>query len=135
MVSPLFSNEEVNMLHALRSRSTDCKANFKQKYIQSNLLCPLCKLETEDQQHMMKCSVLMSHLKSNEMVEGTVEYKDIYSIRVKKQKVITVFYIQLFKLKENILENISHMAPSPACAELKMSNNLHSCTACSFSGK
>ena len=77
MVSPLFSNEEVNMLHALRSRSTDCKANFNQKYIQSNLLCPLCKTETEDQQHLMKCSVLMSNFKSHEMVDGTAEYEDI----------------------------------------------------------
>ena len=38
MVSPLFLNEYVNQLHALRSRSTDCKNDYKQKCINSNLL-------------------------------------------------------------------------------------------------
>ena len=32
MVSPIFLNEEVNQLHALRSRTTNCKMNFKNKY-------------------------------------------------------------------------------------------------------
>ena len=43
MTSPIFTNEDVELLHALRSRSTDCKANFKQKYIHSNIKCDLCK--------------------------------------------------------------------------------------------
>ena len=38
MVSPIFSNKEVNMLYALRSRATECRANYKQKYIHSNIL-------------------------------------------------------------------------------------------------
>ena len=33
LTSPLFSNDEVNLLHRLRSRMTECKANFKQKYV------------------------------------------------------------------------------------------------------
>ena len=77
----------------------------------------------------------MSSFKSNEMVECNKNYEDIFSKSMKKQKVITALYIQLFKLKESILENIRHKAPSPACAELKMSNNLYRCIACSFSGK
>jgi hypothetical protein len=42
MVSPLFDNDEVNTLHALRSRMVECKANFKQKFLNDNLLCQLC---------------------------------------------------------------------------------------------
>ena len=30
MLSPMFTNHEVNLLYALRSRSTKCKANYKQ---------------------------------------------------------------------------------------------------------
>ena len=37
MVSPVFYNSDVNLLHALRSRSTDCRVNFKNKYIHSDL--------------------------------------------------------------------------------------------------
>ena len=33
MVSPIFSNEEVNLFHHLRSRSGECRANYKQKEI------------------------------------------------------------------------------------------------------
>ena len=47
VTSPLFSNAEVNKLHALRSRSTDCKENFKQKYLHSNTLCSLCQVESD----------------------------------------------------------------------------------------
>ena len=30
IINPLFKNEEVNLLYALRSRGTDCKVNVKQ---------------------------------------------------------------------------------------------------------
>ena len=33
ILNPVFSNEEVNLLHSLRSRTTECKANCKPKYI------------------------------------------------------------------------------------------------------
>ena len=53
MTSPIFTNNEVNLLHALRSRSTECKVSYKQKYVSSNLLCSLCKIE-----HILTCKVL-----------------------------------------------------------------------------
>ena len=47
MTSPIFNNEEVNTLHALRSRYVNVKANFSSKY-QNNMLCPLCLLNNDD---------------------------------------------------------------------------------------
>ena len=41
MKCPLFKNEEVNLLHKLRSRSIAVKNNFSSKF-KNNLLCPLC---------------------------------------------------------------------------------------------
>ena len=41
MTSPIFNNEEVNTLHALRSRYVNVKAKY-----QNNMLCPLCLLNT-----------------------------------------------------------------------------------------
>ena len=37
IVSPIFSNEEVHRLHDLRSRSTECRANYKQKNIHTDI--------------------------------------------------------------------------------------------------
>ena len=79
IICPNFTNDEVNMLHALRSRSTDCKTNYKQKYLHSNLLCSLCGDENEDQQHLLRCKVLAKHFKGEELTEGAVEYEDIFS--------------------------------------------------------
>jgi hypothetical protein len=64
MVSPIFSNKEVNLLHALRSRSTECKTNPKQKYIHTNLLCTLCETEADDQPHLMRCTEPFNKLKN-----------------------------------------------------------------------
>ena len=51
LTSPIFSNEDV----ALRSRALNCKANFKNKYKETDTLCPLCSREEDTQQHMMVC--------------------------------------------------------------------------------
>ena len=136
MLSPLFANEEVNQLHALRSRSTDCKANFKQKYLNSNLLCALCKTDVDNQQHILRCRVLMSNLETDELTQGQYKYDDIFSMDVKKQKVITSMFVKLFKLRENLQENTSSQpAPSSTAMELRMSDNLHNCIAYSSLGK
>ena len=38
MISPIFSDEEVNTLHSLRSRSVNCKANLKNMYKDVDML-------------------------------------------------------------------------------------------------
>ena len=48
-------SQEVNLLHDMRSRSTECTVNFKQKYIHTNTRCTVCGDESENQQHLMKC--------------------------------------------------------------------------------
>ena len=137
MTSPIFSNLEVNTLHALRSRSTECKENYKQKYAYSNLLCALCGDENENQQHILKCRVLLANLKTTNMIKEKPVYEDIFSPNVQKQKVITVIYMELFELRKNLQENQnSQPAPSPIQpVELRMSNNLHDCTVYSSFGK
>ena len=39
MISPLFTDEEVNLLYAIRSRALNCKMNFKNRYRNDDLLC------------------------------------------------------------------------------------------------
>ena len=136
MTSPLFSNDEVNLLYALRSRSTECKANFKQKYIHTNLLCTLCEVECEDQQHIMRCGVILSEFKTNEINKEDVNYEHIFSNDVQKQKVVTSLFISLFKIRNSMMENRnSQEAPSPTRVELNLSHNLQTCIVNSYSGK
>ena len=103
MTSPIFTNNEVNLLHALRSRSTVCKVNYKQKYGSSNLLCSLCKIEDDDQLHILTCKVLSQNIKSVEITK----YEDIFSSDIQKQKVITVLYQELFKIRDNLKSQLA----------------------------
>ena len=134
MTCPTFSNEEVNMLHGLRSRSTE--ANYKQKYIHTNLLCSLCEEEDEDQQHLLKFKVLSKNLRTKDVTDGGVEYSDIFSNNVKKQKVITALYRTLFNMRRDLIENrYSQRALSTTNMGLRMRSHLHLCIDRLFSGK
>ena len=137
MTNPIFSNDEVSLLHALRSRSTECKVNYKQKYVGSNLLCSLCKIADEDQKHLLTCKVLTQNIKSDEITKEKVKYEDIFSSDVQKQKVITVLYQELFKIRENLSENLnSQLAPSTTqSVELRTSDDLLQCIDNLFYGK
>ena len=136
MVSPLFLNTEVNLLHALRSRSTECKANQKQRYIHTNLLCPLCEQEVDDQPHLLSCTEISNKMETEETAAGKIKYDDIFSNDVRKQKEITSLYLKLFKIRSRILEDKnSQEAPSTTPMVLKLSNNLQPCIVYSSLGK
>ena len=125
ILSPLFRNDEVNLLYALRSRGTDCKVNFKQKYLHTNLKCILCKDEEDNQQHVLECKILLDAYKSEEITSGDISYDDIFSDKISKQKVITTLFKNLFKIRENIIEEInSQSAPSNTDVMLEMSDPL-----------
>ena len=128
MTSPIFSNEEVNLLQALRSRSTECKENFRQKYINTNLLCSLCQTENENQQHILTCTVLIEKFRSENLSIDQVEYENLFSNNVNKQKEVTQLFMELFKIRETLLEDNSQQDPSPTDVELSMNNNLLDCT-------
>ena len=136
MTSPLFSNNEVSMLHALRGRATDCKANYKQKYIHTNILCSLCGLENEDQQHIFKCKVIQSNFITEDVSNLDIKYEDIFSQNLQKQKAITALFLNLFKIKDDIMKRKnSQEAPSNTHVMLDMSDYLLPCTVLSYFGK
>ena len=110
LISPIFLNEEVNQLHALRSRTSNCKINFKNKYRNDDLLCDHCNTENEDQPHLLRCNILLRKLESTKLAQNKISYENIYSNDVYKQKEISSLFLELFKIK-NEVEN-SQMAPS-----------------------
>ena len=92
MTSPIFRNEEVNQLFALRSRTTNCKENFKQKYRNDDLLCGLCYKEKEDQPHLLRCDVLrkkfISKQISRKMMNIIIYSQKIYTNKKKYHQCI-----------------------------------------------
>ena len=128
-MSVLFNIDEVNTLHALRSRSIDCKFNFKQKYLNQSILCPLCEKHIDDQKQMLNCEEISKRLQLNEVVDGSVLYEDIFE-DVAKQKVITSLFTKIIEIRKTLLnENLS----TPAV--LETSNDLQHCIDNMSSGK
>ena len=124
MVSPLFTNDEVNTLHALRSRSVNVKANFKNKY-GNNLLCPLCGLDEDSQPHMLVCTELNKLYESEELLSKKCSYDDLFGDQ-KEQKVITHLYLKLLNIRNQLLDkNLCKVAdPSTSQQVLVNSDNL-----------
>ena len=105
MLSPLFSDEEVNLLYSLRSRALECKMNFQNKYPNGDLSCSICTEENDDQQHILRCKILQSKLESEDITNGQVEYEDIFRDH-HKQKVIVTMYKKLLQIRKKLLENM-----------------------------
>ena len=136
MVSPIFANVEVNLLYALRSRATSCRANFKQKYIHTNILCTLCQLECDDQQHILQCKVLLKEYKSDDIAKTSATYDDIFSDDVQKQKEVTTLFFKLFNIRDKLIEAKANQDdPSSTRVELDVSDNLHHCIVYSSLGR
>ena len=98
--SHLFTNEEVFLLHRLRSRNVNLKVNFKSKYKYSDLECVLGCEEEESQQHLMNCKYILEKLPSSSQTE--VQYEDLFG-SVSQQKTFITFYSKLLDIRQQLL--------------------------------
>ena len=73
--------------------------------------------------------------RSENLAINQVEYENIFSTNINKQKEVTQLYMDLFKIRDTLLEDNSQQDPSPTDVELLMSNNLLDCTVYSSPGK
>ena len=124
--SPLFNNSEVSLLFALRSRYIDCKANFKSKYHNGDLLCQVCAKSEENQNHLLECDILNRKLKSEDIIKEKAEYNDIFK-DVKKQKVIVTLFSKLLEIRKKILNEQQLSNPSILDKMLKNRYDLQKC--------
>ena len=127
LTSEMFSDDEVNLLFALRSRAIDCKGNFKNKYKESNIICQFCKMEEDDQPHMLQCNVIRKNLRSTKVVEEKYEYEDLFK-DVRKQKLITEVFTKTIEIR-NKLKDETEREASDLCTlpVLVNSSDLHDC--------
>ena len=125
MTSPIYINDEVNLLHALRSRSINVKHNFSSKY-RNDMSCPLCSTGRGDQQHILDCSILKNKLETNEAANNKVVYEDIFEDYL-RQKEVTHLFAKLLKIRNSLLDiNLCWIpAPSTSAEMLEDDDNLH----------
>ena len=106
MTSPLFSDEEVSLLFAMRSKCVrECRANFSSMYDETEILCKLCtERKRDDQPHVLQCNTLNSKLESDEVATGKISYQDIFGNHI-KQKEVTTLFSKLISIKKTMAEN------------------------------
>ena len=61
IISKNLSKTEVQTLYKIRNSMVDVKENFKSNY--ENMLCRLCFIFRENQQHLLDCSIIREKLK------------------------------------------------------------------------
>ena len=110
---------------SLRAKTTNCKMNFKNRFKIGDLLCNLCENENQDQKHLLQCSVVKRKLKSSQVAKEKIEYENIYSDNMNKQKEITSIYLEIFNIKNKLeTEENSRLAPSTMDMVLVRDDNL-----------
>ena len=105
--SALFSNDDVKLVFALRTRTAEqFKANFPNKY-QGRTACPLqCKDENGDvvadtQQHLLSCDVSKSADIDVQRKKESANYEHLFSDNLKNMKDCISLYKELLRMKEN----------------------------------
>ena len=79
--------------------------------------------------------MLIEKFRSENLSIDQVEYDNLFSDNLNKQKEVTKLFMELFKIRETLLEDNSQQDPSPTDVELLMNNNLLDCIVYSSSGK
>ena len=87
--------EEAQVIFKLRSRMTDVKANFKNKY--EEFECDICKDEEETQKHILECEDI---LKNTTRIKKETEYEELFKDNVKNQTEIAKMFIENMKVKK-----------------------------------
>ena len=91
--------EEAQVIFKLRSRMTDVKANFKNKY--EEFECDICKDEEETQKHILECEDI---LKNTTRIKKETEYEELFKDNVKNQTEIAKMFIENMKVKKKLME-------------------------------
>ena len=99
-----FSKDERELLFKLRSKTIWVKDNFRNAYLDNDMLCDLCKLFPCTQAHPLQCPQLMTTM----IVDKKLNINDnfIYG-DVDQQLVYVKIYKQYWELREQLLSEQS----------------------------
>lgn len=95
-----FTPDLVEILFKFRTRTYAVKNNFRNNYINTNLTCPLCQQQQDDQQHIFECiTIRQQHNKT--IIHS---HDDIYSEDTDTLLSVAREIQQLVKLRELLLK-------------------------------
>ena len=110
LTSPIFSDEETELLYSLRTRTADhFKANFRNQY-GGKVDCPLkCWGEDEQpsedtQQHLLSCAKLKQEINTQDLATENVKYEHLFGSTV-QQKEATVLFKRLLDARKLLQSN------------------------------
>ena len=110
--SPIFNTESMEMLLALRTRTVRGIRNyFRGMY--SDAACPLGCGNTDTLSYILSCNVLQASMDSTCLAHSPVQYSDVYSTDIVKQREVTHAYAQLLKIREELLNSLSVAITGP----------------------
>ena len=101
LVTSQLTTEEKQLLFQLRTRSFDCKANFKNKY-KHQLACSICSME-DDQIHLLNCKQTTTDID----LKG-VKYSDIFGTSEQQIKIAKVM-MQIVRKRKLLIRKSSNL--------------------------
>ena len=93
-----FSPDISNLLFKFRTRTYLVKNNYRNNYINSDIICPLCENHDDTQQHMMSCEKLLGTMSGSACV-----YEDIFSTDVNRLYPVALLLKRLHEARESLL--------------------------------
>ena len=109
LCSPLFNRDSRGLLLALRTRTVrGIKCDFPGLY--KDKMCPLGCGDLDTIQNILSCKILRQYHTSENIVSGDINFEDIFSHDVSKQKQVTNLYENLLQIRNNLLNS-----PPVAC--------------------
>ena len=101
LVDNRFTKEERELLFQLRSKTLLVKENYRNAYLNNNMLCALCKLFPCTQYHPLQCPRLKTTIIVSQNVDLSIEH--IYG-SVDQQLLFVKIYKQFWDLREKLLK-------------------------------
>ena len=99
--SPVFNSDSIKVLLALRTRTVEgIRNDFRGMY--AIIECTLQFGEDDKIQHILDCSVIKQHHKSDNVSHNDIQYIDVFSCNTVIQKQVTELYQQLLEVKSRL---------------------------------
>ena len=96
-----FTPELIEILFKFRTRTYTVKNNFRKNYVNTNLTCPLCQQQQDDQQHIFECITIKQKHKNS----ITHSHDDIYAEDTDTLLSVAREIQQLVNIREFILHH------------------------------
>ena len=99
IISKNLSKTEVQTLYKIRNSMIDVKENFKSNY--ENMLCKLCFIFRENQQHLLDCSIIREKLK--DVIEFENLNIEMAYQSLERQELLAKYYTIILNARSDII--------------------------------